>query len=340
MDNTPVILPISAVLPTRNRPLVLRRCLESLTTQGIFPAELIIVDGSTDSASRRSVEDWATQVPSGCAVLWQRAKNLGAAIQRNQGVETATQPFIWFFEDDILFEPECLNRLWIALQSDSQLGGVNAMIVNQQYNLPGLVSRLMFTLMHGRREESFAGRVLGPAINLLPEDHAHLPEVVPVEWLNLGSTIYRREALPSPPFDAMFTGYSLMEDLALSLKVGRSWKLANVRTARIYHDSQPSDYKSDVGEMASMQLINRHYVMTEILHRQSIRDYLRLIVWEFFQLSVCAARSQSRPQLWATCRGKLDALRQIFFGLFRRPPISDVDALLNVVTPKKRKQKS
>src|SRR5439155_12035068 len=188
---------------------------------------------------------------------------------------------------------------------------VNAMIVNQRYQPPGLASWLMFTLMHGRRENSFAGRVIGPAINLLPEDRDDLPEVVPVEWLNLGCTLYRREVLPSPPFDPMFTGYSLMEDLALSSEVGRSWKLANARTARIYHDSQRGDYKSDVADIARMQLVNRHYVMTEILHRRRIGDYLRLIIWELFQLGVCAARSQSRPQLWATCRGKLQAVYQI-----------------------------
>ena len=43
------------------------------------------------------------------------------------------------------------------------------------------------------------------------------PEVASVEWLNTTCTIYRGEALPSPPFCNQFTGYSLMEDLALSL---------------------------------------------------------------------------------------------------------------------------
>src|SRR5437868_3995529 len=104
------------------------------------------------------------------------------------------------------------------------------MILNQHYGRPGLVSRIIFTLMNGRREKSFAGRVIGPGINLLPEDRQDLPEVVPVDWLNLGCTIYRREALPDPPFRSNFTGYSLMEDLTLSLEVGKTWNLANVRT--------------------------------------------------------------------------------------------------------------
>jgi glycosyltransferase involved in cell wall biosynthesis len=319
------VLPISAVLPTRDRPLALHRALDSLAAQSCIPAELIIVDGSTDLVTRKVVEEWANRVASRCVVIWEKAKDLGAAVQRHQGILASTQPFLWFFEDDIIFEPECVERLWNVINSDSQIGGVNAMIVNQRYHPPGLPSRLIFILMHGRREESFAGRVIGPAINLLPEDNEDLPAVVPVEWLNLGCTMYRREALPSPPFDSIFSGYSLMEDLALSLKVGRSWKLANVRTARIYHDSQRADYKSDVADLARMQLVNRHYVMTEILHRRRIGDYLRLIVWELFQLAVCGACSRSRRQVSATCSGKFQALHQIVNASLPRPTRTHVE---------------
>lgn len=319
---TQEILPISAVIPTCNRARALWRVLESLKSQSGWPMELIVIDGSTDSESRSVVESWALQVPSKCSVMWQPAKELGAAIQRNQGVEIATQPFFLFFDDDILFEPECLRRLWRALELNSRLGGASTMIVNQFYQRPGFLSRLIFTLMHGRSEDSFAGRVVGPAVNLLPEDRKDLPEVVPVEWLNLGCTIYRREALPSPTFDSMFTGYSMMEDLTLSLRVGRQWQLANVRTARIFHDSQPGAHKNDVTELAAMELVNRHYVMTEVLRRRSIPDYIKLMIWECFQLGVCAVQPHSRKQFWSMCQGKVNGINQIRKRLTQRSLIS------------------
>src|SRR5207237_796369 len=137
------------------------------------------IDGSTDSLSKRVVECWGER--SECSVVWKNASHLGAAVQRNQGVDIATQDFICFFDDDVLFEPCCVQRLWNALQSDITLGGVNAMIVNQRYQRPGIVSRTMFRLISGRREHSYAGLVIGPAVNLLPEDSADLPDVVPVE---------------------------------------------------------------------------------------------------------------------------------------------------------------
>ena len=218
------------------------------------------------------------------------------AAQRNQGVTLATQPFIWFFDDDVLFEPGCVEQLWKAINADPKLGGVNALIVNQHYHPPGRVSRGVFRLMNGRRERSYAGKVIGPVVTLLPEDGAALPEVVPVEWLNTTCTIYRREALPSPAFDAVFTGYSLMEDVALSLRVGKKWKLANVRKARIIHESQAGEQKSDARIVARMELINRYYVMRNILDQRGALSILRLFVWQVFQIASVAAHSSTRSQ--------------------------------------------
>jgi hypothetical protein len=53
-----------------------------------------------------------------------------------------------------------------------------------------------------------------------------------------------------------------MENLALSLTVGKRWKLANARTVRIYYNSQPGTQKSAPRVLAEMQLVNRYYVMT------------------------------------------------------------------------------
>ena len=288
-------LAASAIVPTRHRHEALGRTLDSLVNQGVVPFELIIVDGSEESFGQRT--------RGVCEVKYLRAETLGAAVQRNQGVAVATKPVIWFFDDDILFEPECVPYLWKALHSAQDVGGVNAMITNQCYQPPGMVSRFMFRLMGGQGS-SLAGRILGPAVNLLPEDRAELPEIVPVEWLNTTCTMYRREALPEPPFPAHFTGYSLMEDVTLSVIVGRKWKLANARTARIFHDSQPGSHKSNPAKLAAMELINRHYVMTHILQRTGLLDYLRLFLWEAFQLVAAATQLDSRRQIFSTLLGK------------------------------------
>jgi glycosyltransferase involved in cell wall biosynthesis len=306
----PQVVAAALVIPTRNRTPVLRKTLESLAAQSVQPAELIVVDAS-DDVSTHTLCEGETISGLRSAVSWQAADVAGAASQRNQGVRTCSQPVIGFIDDDILFEPMCFERLWGALNSDRGLGGVNAMITNQLYRPPGWISRLIFRLMAGRSESSYAGRVLGPAVNLLPEDRDDLPDVVPVEWLNTTCTVYRREALPDPPFPLHFTGYSLMEDLALSLTVGKSWKLANARTARIYHDSQPGSHKSDPGSLVEMQLVNRHYVMTKILGRNRFSDYLKLILFDVFSRISSLQSRAGRESLGRTLRGRVLALWRI-----------------------------
>ncbi len=298
-------VPASAIVPTRNRPKILLRTLQSLGAQGLVPAEVIIVDASDNDLTQCAVEAFTREqgrLP--WRIVCEKARERGAAVQRNQGYARASQPLIWFFDDDILFEPDCLVRLWAAMEADANLAGVSAMITNQRYQTPGRISRLMFRLMAGQSQASYAGRVLGPAINLLPEDADGLPEVVSVQWLNTTCTLYRRDVLPEPPFPSRFTGYSLMEDLTLSLTVGSKWNIANARTARVYHDSQPGEHKDDIVTLSRMELVNRHYVMTEVLKRSRVGDYAKLTLWELFQLAICALQKGGIGRFWKELRGK------------------------------------
>jgi glycosyltransferase involved in cell wall biosynthesis len=304
------VLAASAVIPTCGRAGVFDRTLESLRLQNSLPAELIVVDASPDDETRQVVERFAVKVAGRVAVRWLKADVRGAAVQRNQGVAAATQTVVWFFDDDILFEPDCVARLWEALNSAPDIGGVNAMITNQRYQTPGRVSRLMFRLMAGEPCGTYAGRVLGPAVNLLPEDDDDLPEIVPVEWLNTTCTMYRRNALPQPPFPSHFTGYSLMEDVTLSVTVGRKWRLMNARTARIFHDSQPGSHKADPAALAEMELVNRHYVMTRVLDRRGWTDLFRLASWELFQMIAALASNPKPGLIREDLRGKWRAVRR------------------------------
>jgi glycosyltransferase involved in cell wall biosynthesis len=304
------LLPISAIVPTRHRPAAFARTLQSLAQQSVQPLEMIVVDGSedgeTEALCQQPLPGLATQI------RYYRAIELGAATQRNQAMEYATQAAIWLMDDDILLEPECLARLWAALQSDRHLGGVNAMITNQRYLPPGRISRTLFRLLHGRSIPSYAGKCIGPALNLLPEDDPALPEVVTVEWLNSTCTLYRREALPQPLFGDIFVGYSLMEDVTLSLHVGQRWRLANARTARIFHDSQPGDHKNHPGKLAKMSLVNRHYVMTRILARTTIVDYLKLVALQLFELAALLQTLKGWRSLPLVLQGMMGAIVQIW----------------------------
>jgi glycosyltransferase involved in cell wall biosynthesis len=106
------LLPVTVIIPTRNRATALRRTLESLEAQSPQPAELIIVDASEDSSTHPVC---AGTVPGLHSVVSRcRANVPGAATQRNQGVRASSQSVMGFMDDDILLEPLCFARLWSA----------------------------------------------------------------------------------------------------------------------------------------------------------------------------------------------------------------------------------
>jgi glycosyltransferase involved in cell wall biosynthesis len=283
--------------------------LNSLAQQLAQPAEMVVVDASQNRQTEKLFASARPGLRTKC--IYRRAQAIGAAVQRNEAVSHTSYENVLFLDDDIVFEPDCISKLWAALRSDTSIGGVNATIMNQQYLSPGKVSEILFRILNGRSEASYAGRCIGPALNLLPEDRPDLPETVAVEWLNSTCTLYRKAAMPNPPFSDHFVGYSFMEDVALSLTVAEKWKLANARTARIYHDSQPGKYKDNERLMARMELVNRHYIMSRILARTHVLDYMKLALLELFGITTSLTSTRAWRGLPSVLIGKASGVAAI-----------------------------
>src|SRR5947209_2844130 len=98
----PLSLPVSAIVPTRNRHPALRRMLDSMACQSAQPAEMVVIDASeadeTAAVCRENIPRLETRIH------YFRATETGAATQRNQAIAHATQDAILFLDDDIVFE--------------------------------------------------------------------------------------------------------------------------------------------------------------------------------------------------------------------------------------------
>jgi len=304
-------VPVTAIVPTANRSNVLSNTLKSLAKQNCQPTKIILVDASDNDATEQLCRQ---QFPGLVAeIVYQKATEKGAAVQRNQGIALVNTDVIFFFDDDIIFDPFCVERLWNCLQSGERTGGVNALVKNQHYLDPGRLTKFMYRLMSGKNLASYAGKCIGPAWNLLPADKEGMPDCNEVEWLNTTCTLYRMNALPSPVFPKRFKGYSLLEDLSLSIVVSRTHRLFNVRNARIYHDSQPGDHKNNLRELSKMELLNRHYVMTKLLGRRKFTDYCRLFIFELFGMTVVLTNKTGWKNLLPNAAGKLQAIGSLLF---------------------------
>ena len=300
-----LILPVSAIVATKDRSGILKRTVHSLAGQSHLPSELIIVDASGDEETRKLCALQLGELNFG--VLYVKADVAGAASQRVLGLKHASESVVWFLDDDVILEDGVVERLWGGIGQQG-VGAVNAMISNQRYTKPGRVTRMMYWLMYGSHLSTYAGKIIGPAWNLLPEDEPGLPDYVECEWLNTTCTMYRREVMPDPIFPKTFEGYSLMEDVALSVTIGRKYKLLNARTARIFHDSQSGAHKNNVRRVTCMQLVNRHYIMSRVLNHKSLSAYLKLVVFELFGLSSCLYNRKEWKNFFPVLVGKLQAI--------------------------------
>ena len=309
------MLPISVVIPTMGRAETLHQTLIKLKEQTMLPKEVIIVDGSEPPA----VDDLRSWITSNWSdytgnIKVLNAEKQGAAPQRNQGFAESTCDNLLFIDDDILAEPECLERLWRALESDPKLAGVSAMLVNEYYHRPGRFSTRLFAWLNRGPAPTYAGRCLGPGLTTYPDDDDNLPEIVPADWLITGCVLYRRSALPSPPFHVFFTGASIGEDLALSLTIGKTHKLANARTARAFHLRHHSECSAErTARLAEMELLNRYFIMVEVLGKRTFRDHLQFLVLYFGLLPTTLLQRNGVQAFLPRLRGRLLALWQICF---------------------------
>jgi GT2 family glycosyltransferase len=301
------ILPIWAVIPTCGRTGRLLATVRSIFAQEVLPVGILIVDAGDLSVELGDLSDLADRC--GVRLKVEKAVRRGAGPQRNQGVSAAGGEFIWFLDDDVDLQPGCLKALWKAMETDDRLGGCNAAIINQNYHSPGRVMRLLLALVGCPLRLSLAGRCCGPALNFLPAlESGDDPQKT--DWLNTTCTLYRRVVLPSPPFLPFFEGYSLMEDLALSLEVGKRWTLANCPGAKIFHDSQPAEYKSQMVGRQTMEMTNRWFVLSKIMVRGNAMSLLRLLGYQAFILLFLLVK----PSQWILIPGWLAGTS---IGLFR-----------------------
>ncbi|WP_422360247.1 glycosyltransferase family 2 protein [Reichenbachiella sp.] len=109
---------VSVVIPTHNRPDLLKTAVDSVLKQGMKELEVIIIDDYSEEKYLSGLERLARGDDQINVV--RNNKNLGAAASRNKGLELATGEFVLFLDDDDILLPGMLSKSLDAL-SESRL---------------------------------------------------------------------------------------------------------------------------------------------------------------------------------------------------------------------------
>ncbi|MBE0598711.1 MAG: glycosyltransferase family 2 protein [Desulfuromonadales bacterium] len=97
---------ISVIIPLYNKRPYIGRCLESILSQTVPPAEIIVVDDGSNDGSREVVESYTSPL-----IRLLVKENGGVSSARNHGIEQATGEFVAFLDADDEWEAGFLETV-------------------------------------------------------------------------------------------------------------------------------------------------------------------------------------------------------------------------------------
>lgn len=98
---------VSVIIPVRNDPDRLKRCLDAITASSYRDFEIIVADDDSTDETPEIAE-------SACARVVRMERNVGSAAARNAAVEQAVGEIVLFVDADVLVHP---NTLEVAVRS-------------------------------------------------------------------------------------------------------------------------------------------------------------------------------------------------------------------------------
>jgi glycosyltransferase involved in cell wall biosynthesis len=120
-----IFIPVTVIIPCYQSHDTIERSLNSVLTQSVLPAEIILVDDASDDGTAQKLRSLQHQFPIANITVDVLSKNGGPGMARNRAWELATQPWLAFLDADDTWHPHKLEIQWnwICLHPDAILVG-------------------------------------------------------------------------------------------------------------------------------------------------------------------------------------------------------------------------
>jgi len=265
----------SLVLATYKRRAELRTLLECLDGLPDLPAEVVVVDGSPDDVTERSVREWAAGRDVPFHLIYVRSP-AGLTRQRNVGIDASEGEIVFFLDDDCRPQPgyfETIRRVY-ADDASGTVGAVCGSPVNEMDQPLSLRWRARLALGIAPRGEAGEYLTMGASMPLgvaRPFTGARPAAVMPG-----CSMSFRRAALERHRFSHFFYGYSQGEDLEMSLRVARDYLVLWCGDAHVIHDHAPGGRPASMAK-GRMEVRNRYFIWKR--HARAVEPLDRIRFW-------------------------------------------------------------
>jgi GT2 family glycosyltransferase len=115
MSDEPVVVPVSAIICTRNRGDKIATAVRSVLACEYPSFDVTIIDQSTDDLTREAVEELAADEPR---LRYVHSTKAGLSRAYNNGVARTTGTVLVFTDDDCIVEPDWISRIVAAFESE------------------------------------------------------------------------------------------------------------------------------------------------------------------------------------------------------------------------------
>jgi GT2 family glycosyltransferase len=251
MINTPKLSfknKIALIIPTRNRPELLIKLLNTIKLQRVTPDQVIIVDGS-DKPIKPQIEPFFFE-----GLTYVHVSPPSLTTQRNQGIGLL-HPSITlagYLDDDIELKSDAIEEMLTFWEnSPNDIAGAAFNIINnpKRNNLTKAFTRFF----------KITGKIPG---KVLPSGfctaEVPLTKDIESEWLCGGATIWRRYILEDYKYDEWYKGWAHYEDAEFSYRVSKKYRMIVLHKATVDHNPPPYN-KSKNKILGKMAIINRYY---------------------------------------------------------------------------------
>lgn len=217
-------------------------CLGSLAAQTHLPSEVIVINAGASAESR------AVATEHGARVLDRANKGLGWTY--NEGARATSAEYVLLANNDVAFEPRCIELLAAALDTDASTFAADP----RQLDWEGQLTIHARTTL--RRGPLLRTDIPGLVIDGVAPPHHGSP--VPTAWANAGGMLVRRELLLAlGGFDESF--FMDFEDIDVCWRAAlRGWGCVYVPEAVFRHKVGGSS----TAKVAPKRLASSHHNLT------------------------------------------------------------------------------
>jgi GT2 family glycosyltransferase len=289
-----VLPPLSVVIPSHNRPDLLRLCLASVVRHAPPGTEVIVVDDASPGGAVA-----AAAAEFGGVNVVQFSRQRGFCVAANAGVRVASGAAVELLNDDTEVTAGWAESALAALARPGA-GAVAPLVLEWPGDGPG-----------GPRVDSagdryFVGGIAGKRGRGRPPGPEHLLPG-PVFGASASSAFYRRDAfLAAGGFPESFGAY--FEDVDLAFRLHRAgWHVLYEPGSRVLHRVS-SSYGPPRRDLLARQSRNEERVFWRNLPRGVL---LRALPLHLAVVSAKAWRRWREGNLWPFLRGRLGVLGEV-----------------------------